>query len=84
MPQSGRSAEKQCHMGQRARRESNPDLLINVLEYWQIELAGGYSDMMNFLEQIKNDGPRTFPIALTMKASDSGDGIHTWSVVFVV
>jgi hypothetical protein len=55
-----------------------------TLEYWQIELAGGYPDMMKFLSQIKTSGMRTFPVTLTMKASDVNDGVHTWTVVFVV
>lgn len=54
------------------------------LEYWQIELAGGYSDMMNFLNEIRTSGLRTFPVTLSMQASENGDGIHTWTVVFVV
>ncbi len=53
-------------------------------EYWQIELAGGYTDMMSFLHQIKASGLRTFALTLTMQASASNDGVHTWSVVFVV
>lgn len=55
-----------------------------VLEYWQIELAGGYGDMMKFLQQIKSSGMRTFPVTLTMEASEDRDGVHTWTVVFVV
>ena len=54
------------------------------LEYWQIELAGSYSDMMKFLQQIKDSGMRTFPVTISMKASEDGDGVHTWTVVFVV
>lgn len=54
------------------------------LEYWQIELAGGYPDMMKFLLEVKSSGLRTFPVTLTMKASDTTDGVHTWTVVFVV
>ena len=53
-------------------------------DYWRIELAGGYPDMMKFLFEIKSSGLRTFPLTLTMTASEQNDGIHTWSVVFVV
>lgn len=55
-----------------------------VLEYWQIELAGGYPDMLKFLNEIKTSGLRTFPVTLTMKASETRDGIHTWTLLFVV
>ena len=54
------------------------------LAYWQIELAGSYGDMMKFLQEIKTSGMRTFPVTLSMKSSESGDGVHTWKVVFVV
>lgn len=54
------------------------------LEYWQIELAGSYMDMMKFLQEIKTSGMRAFPVTISMKASETGDGIHTWTVVFVV
>ncbi len=54
------------------------------LEYWQIELAGGYHDMMKFLQEVKTSGLRTFPLVLTMQASESRDGVHTWTLVFVV
>jgi hypothetical protein len=55
-----------------------------TVEYWRIELSGGYPDMLRFLQQVKISGLRTFPLTLTMQASQTGDGIHTWSVVFVV
>jgi hypothetical protein len=53
------------------------------LEFWQIEVAGQYTDVIRFLREVRMSGMRTFPILLTMTASSS-DGIHTWAIVFVV
>ena len=40
--------------------------------------------MMKFLNEVKTSDLKTFPITLTMVASASGDGMHMWTVIFVV
>ncbi len=55
-----------------------------LLEYWQIELAGSYGDMLKFLNEINHSGLRTVPVAVSMQASTANDGVHSWTLVFVV
>lgn len=54
------------------------------IEYWQIELEGGYNELQAFLEAIDKDRMKTFPITVNMASSEFNDGIHTWTIIFVV
>ena len=54
------------------------------LEYWQIQLEGGYMDVHDFLVAVQSTGIRIFPISLSMKASSSGNKVHSWTIVLVV
>jgi hypothetical protein len=52
------------------------------LEFWEIELSGSYSDVLQFLREVRLSGMRTFPIQLQMTAAADGD--HNWIIVFVI
>lgn len=54
------------------------------VEYWQIELQGGYNEIQSFLTAVNQEDVRTIPITLNMTASETGDGLHTWTLIFVV
>lgn len=52
------------------------------VQFWEIELSGQYSDVSNFLKEVRITGQRTFPIAIQMSASP--DGVHNWKIIFVI
>lgn len=54
------------------------------LEYWQVQLGGRYRDMSQFLSALDTTRVKMIPVLLTMRASLSNDGIHLWTVVFIV
>lgn len=54
------------------------------LEYWQIDLEGRYVDIRAFLAAIDLERMKTFPISLSLEASDSNNGIHHWTILFLV
>jgi len=54
------------------------------IEYWKIELEGGYNDVKSFLAAIDLERMKTFPLTVNMIASDSNDGLHKWTILFVV
>jgi len=54
------------------------------VEFWQIEVEGRYNDVQAFLTAIEKDRIKTFPITVNMTASESRNGVHIWTVIFVV
>jgi len=54
------------------------------LEFWKIQLEGEYNDVRKFLGTIDIDTMCTFPVAITMTASGLNDGLHKWTILFVV
>ncbi len=54
------------------------------LEYWQIDFEGGYMDVKQFLEEVQRLDTGTFAISLNMNASETNNGIHTWTILFIV
>ena len=52
------------------------------VQFWEVELTGQYTDVRNFVKEIRSTGQRTFPISLEMQASD--DGVHSWKIIFVI
>ncbi len=57
---------------------------IPPVEYWQIEVQGGYNEVQAFLAAIDRERMKTFPITVNMDASDSTNGLHKWTIIFVV
>jgi len=54
------------------------------IEYWQVEVEGGYFDLTNFLASIDVFEMKTIPISISMVASKKGDGKHSWKIVFMI
>ena len=54
------------------------------LEYWQVELEGAYTNVVNFLSAINVHQTNVIPVSLTMAASSSGNGHHRWKIVFMI
>lgn len=54
------------------------------VQYWQIELQGGYNEIQAFLTAIYNEQLKTIPITFKMTASETSNGMHTWTIIFVV
>lgn len=57
---------------------------VDPVEYWQIEVEGGYAEVESFLNAIDKDRMKTFPISVNMLASETSNGVHTWTIIFVV
>ncbi len=54
------------------------------LEYWEVELEGAYTNVVNFLSAIDVHQTNVIPISLTMNASSAGNGHHRWKIIFMI
>jgi len=69
---------------QQLTRKIDQQLDALPLEFWQVELQGTYVDVTNFLTAIETQKSKTFAVSLSMKASESKNGRHSWTILFVI
>jgi hypothetical protein len=69
---------------QQLTRKIDQQLDAMPLEFWQVELQGTYMDVTNFLTAIEAQQSKTFAVSLSMKASESKNGRHSWTILFVI
>lgn len=55
-----------------------------AVKYWKIELRGGYNEIQAFLTAVNNEQLKMIPITFNMTASESSNGMHTWTIIFAV
>ena len=65
-------------------KEIDAESPATPVRYWQIELQGGYNEIQAFLTAINDEQLKTIPITFKMTASETSNGMHTWTIIFVV
>lgn len=54
------------------------------LEYWHVELEGGWSGMAGFFSGLDLQRLKIIPLSFSLKATETDNGQHKWTIVFGV
>jgi hypothetical protein len=54
------------------------------LEYWHIELEGGWTSMAGFFSSLDLKRLKIIPLSFSLKATETDKGEHKWTIVFGV
>lgn len=57
--------------------------VLEPVEFWPVEIKGGYFDVLEFLTDVNTMANSIIPVAVTMKPTE-GSAQKTWTIVFVI
>ena len=62
----------------------NEQLPLNPVEFWNVEVKGGYFEVADFLSAVDGLEKAFIPVAITMQSEPSTSSIKTWTIVFAI